>query len=141
MKYLLPILLLFIIGCENPIKYGPEQFERAQIVDMCYVPPGHGSDVSVGMTFDGDGNLSPTITPISIDIPARYAVVFKCQHGKFIIQGDERAKNIYESFDEGDNVTVKYCEKIRFIDSKQTVIGLHFLGCVKVEDGQGELSK
>ena len=49
------------------------------------MPSGHGSDVAVGFT----SNLDTTVTPVSINIPARYGIVFECTHGSFAIEGDK----------------------------------------------------
>lgn len=104
------ILCLFlVIACESDKQeYGSTLTEHGEIYDTAFVPSGHGSDISLGTSTNGD----LTITPVSIDIPERYAIVFKCQHGKFIINGD-KAKNLYHRFSRGDKCTISYREVIR----------------------------
>jgi len=125
-KYLICLIIL-LSGCTNPVTYGPELTETAEVVDTCYVPAGHGSDVNVGFTTNGD----LAITPVNINIPARYAVVFKCKHGKFIIDNEnydrDRAKKLYHKLCRGNKVLVKYCEKRQIIKQEECVIGLHFI--------------
>ena len=128
------IACFLAMGCER-MEYGPELIESAVIYDTCFVPSGHGSDMAVGYNAGKGGGL--TFTPIDIDIPARYAIVFKCQHGKFVIEGD-RAQEMYARLSKGDNVVVRYCEKIIVDGSKRSVVGLHFIAADKVEDNKAE---
>lgn len=115
-------------GCTQR-KYGPELTESAEIYDTCFVPKGHGSDVAIGMTTKG----SMTVTPIDINIPARFAVVFKCQHGKFVIDG-QRGEALYERFSKGDKVTVKYCDVIEITKDGERAVDLHFIDAVARND-------
>lgn len=115
-----------LAGCRE-IKNGPELTEPAEIYDTCFTPAGHGqTSGGYGMTMKG--KLAYHF-PQSISIPAVYAVVFKCQHGKFVIDG-ERGKALYERFSKGDQVTVKYCDKIEVDDGVERAIGLHFIDAV-----------
>lgn len=94
--------LLLLAGCEQRL-YGGELTERGRVVQTCYVPPGHGSGTGVGLST---GNGSTVVTSNTVDIPARYAVVFECQHGRFAVNGHEawmRAR-------EGEDVLIHYRE-------------------------------
>ena len=88
------------------------------------MPKGHGSDVAVGFSTSGKGGM--TVTPIDVDIPERYAVVFKCRHGKFVIDG-ERGEACYKKLEKGDQVIVTYCEKFKVTKNSTNCIGLHFI--------------
>lgn len=123
------ILAGFLSGCAKT-EYGKTLTESAEVYDTCFVPKGHGSDTAVGYTFAGKGGM--TITPINVDIPERYAVVFKCQHGKFVIDG-ERGEACYKKLEKGDHVTITYCEKFWVSKDSTNFIGLHFLDATKAE--------
>lgn len=101
---------LGLAGCqEERIEYSPVLHEEAKVVDAIYIPSKHGSGMSVSMNLD-DGSISPGIT--SIDIKEKYAVIFKCQHGKFIIEGtDEPYKKLWEKMTAGEKVKISYKEK------------------------------
>lgn len=116
-------------GCCSKTEYGVNLTEPAEVYDTCFVPKGHGSDVAVGYSTAGKGEV--IITPIDVNIPERYAVVFKCQHGKFVIDG-ERGEACYKKLENGDHVTVTYCEKFEVTKNTTNCIGLHFIDATKV---------
>ena len=97
------VLAVALTACEN-YTYGPELSEPGTVSEVCYVPAGHGSGVTIPISSGGGVGVT------SVNIPARYATVFACQHGKFVIEGLEtwrglvagqRVKIIYrEVFDE-----------------------------------------
>ena len=120
---ILACLACLMCGCSRYIE-GPEKTEQGEIYDVCFVPEGHGS----GMGFTSKGNMVFTDTYI----PARYAVVFKCEHGKFVIDGD-RGERIYKAFNKGDSVTIHYCEdlKVNADGTTTNAYDLHFLGVEK----------
>ena len=61
------------------------------------------------MTADGDVGLGLTFT--EVDIPEKYAVVFRCQHGKFIVDSNqEKAKEMWGRLKTNQEVTVSYQE-------------------------------
>lgn len=115
-------------GCVQRFN-GPELTESGEVYDTCFVPKGHGSDLAIG--FDMDGNYH--VTPVDITIPARYAIVFKCKHGKFVIDG-ERAEGLYKQLSRGDSVTIRYCEKFEVRDGHTNAVDLHFIGADKLPD-------
>lgn len=109
---IVPVLILCALGLgcrEVAIEYSKEITERATVVDLVYTPSRHGT--GAGPTFDitGDGGLGIAVT--SVNVPERYAVVFRCQHGKFIVQGDQqKTKEHWNRLTEGQEVTVRYRE-------------------------------
>jgi hypothetical protein len=136
MKLILMLMVIGLVGCGANREYGGLLTEPGEVYDVAYVPSGHGSDVAVGFTSKG----STTITPVSITIPERYAVVFKCQHGKFVIDG-ERGESIYKRFNKGDLVTIQYCEVFEVTKERKSgktvtvtnSVDLHFIDAVKRE--------
>lgn len=122
-KLSVALALIALAGCHDYQKFhGPELKEQGEVYETCFVPKGHGSDVAVG--FSTSGNT--TWTPIDIKIPARYAIVFKCQHGKFIIDGD-RAEQLYKKLSKGDTVTIRYSEVFEVLDGVTNAVDLHFI--------------
>lgn len=106
-----------LTGCqETKIEYSKTFTETAVVLDLVYTPSRHGSDIAPTIGLTGEGDMSFGITPISIDIPEVYAIVFKCEHGKFIINCDtpERLK-IWQKLEEKQKVVVMYREKYRTI--------------------------
>ncbi|VVB82649.1 Uncharacterised protein [uncultured archaeon] len=95
--------LISLAGCrEYRIEYSPVLHEDAKVVDVVY---------TMNYNMD-DGSNSPGIAVVSMNIPEKYAVVFKSQHGKFIVEGeDERHKNLWSRMQEGEKVDVTYKEK------------------------------
>jgi hypothetical protein len=107
-------LPLMLGGCDFPetkIEYSDVLHEDARVVDVAYTPSRHGSGAgpTFGMTSEGDPSIGLAVT--SVDIPEKYAIVFKCQHGKFIVEGeDDWHKGLWNRLQEGENVDVAYQE-------------------------------
>lgn len=103
--FLLPLLVL---GCEK-LEVGPDMTEKAKVCQLIYTPSQHGSTIAPGVDTKGKVN----ITFVSVDIPEKYAVVFECQHGKFIIEDEgkeSRAHRLWSRLKDGQEVTVRYAE-------------------------------
>lgn len=86
------------------VTYGPELEETAVVEDVIYSPEQNGT--ATGFTFGGDFHVS------SVHTNAKYVVVFRCQHGKFIIdsQNNELAEHFWKLAVKGQTVTLKYRE-------------------------------
>lgn len=126
----LTILSVALYGCLPETKMGEQLKEDGEVYDTCFIPKGHGSDTAIG--FNTSGDIS--VTPINIDIPARYAIVFKCQHGKFVIDGD-RGEALYKKLSKGDIVKIKYCEKLLKLENGTWhAIDLHFIDADKAKE-------
>lgn len=121
MKRLLPLLLL-LAGCAN-YEYSQPMTEPGRVSKLIYMPSGHGSDLAVGLTTKGDMSL----TPIDVNIPARYGIVFECTHGSFAIEGDKWVP-LWKSLQEGQKVTIEY-RKVFTVDKTkaQTFAKFDFL--------------
>ena len=137
------LLISFVSGCEyntSEIVESDILHEDAEVVDVVYVPSRHGSDISPTVTTDADGNLQVGITTVSVTIPEKYAVVFRCQHGKFIVEGtDQRHKDLWSKFTGGEKVDVSYKEVYKkyyhVVDKERSLIkteliDYHFIDAV-----------
>ena len=113
-NYLLALGLgISTIGCREIKKeYSDVLHEDGKVADVVYTPSRHGSGVSpqINDLLSDDG---PTfgIQVTNIDIPEVYAVVFKCQHGKFIIEGTtKRYRDLWEKLSEDQEVDITFRE-------------------------------
>lgn len=108
-----------LTGCkETKIELSDILHEDAIVSDVVYTPSRHGSGGGMGPTIDitGDGGIGVAMTSVSVHIPEKYAVVFKCQHGKFIVGGtDKQHRDIWERFSEGQNVDISYREVFKSV--------------------------
>jgi hypothetical protein len=134
------VLLFFLASCTNTNsthtakEYSEILIEKGTVEDLVFTPKNHGDDLSPGMTMSGKLTVSFT----SIDIPEKYAVVFKCHdHGvKFVIQDNQEKakemwnrlkrdqevtiyyKNVYEVTYQNDSVTERKLIDLEFVDAK-----------------------
>lgn len=118
------LLLIFIVGCYKT-EYSPVLTEPATVSDSVYTPAGHGT--GIGNSFNSSGSVGMVVT--SIDIPEVYAVVFKCQHGKFIV----KRKDMWDKLQKGDKVIVQYREEYRVTDKERILNKYDFIDAVKVD--------
>ena len=122
-------LLVMVLGCGpyRTTEYGDQKIERGRVSQLVFVPKGHGDALAPGYSFGSGGGM--TLTDVSIDIPARYAVVFECAHGTFAIQGH---KAMWQRLKEGVEVDIKYREVIEVVGDQRTVVDLDFLDAHEV---------
>ena len=105
---------LTFTGCEKRGIYyenesSPVLHEQARVAQTVYVPASDGHGSTTGYNFGKGGGL--TVSSVNIHIPAKYAVVFECQHGKFIIEGGEdKYKTLWEKLKDNQTVDVEYKE-------------------------------
>jgi len=94
--------LVLLAACEREVtQYTHPKAESAIVVELAFVPAGHGS--GVGITTGGQLAVS------AVDIPARYAIVFQCEHGTFAIQGAQHVP-LWKRLHKGQRVAVQYRE-------------------------------
>lgn len=115
----IPVLIIVLGGCEKT-EYGPELTENAEITEVVYTPSQHGSGNSLGVSANG----TVVTSFASIDIPEVFAVVFKCEHGKFIV----KRKDVWEKAKTGMAVTVHYREVYKVLGEERRLIKYDFLG-------------
>lgn len=124
------LLVSFASGCEydtSEIVESEVLHEDAEVVDVVYTPSRHGSNTELVPTFDFEGNVNFALTTVTVSIPEKYAVVFRCQHGKFIVEGtDQQHKKLWSRFTGGEKVDVSYKEVYRktyhVVDKERTLI-------------------
>jgi hypothetical protein len=107
--FLVLVLSVLFTGCIEVKRESSDiLYEKATVADLVYTPSTHGSGVSPTINMNMDLGISFT----SVDVEERYAVVFQCQHGKFIIQNDQKqAKALWSQLKQGQEVTVSYKEE------------------------------
>ncbi|MBI4020864.1 MAG: hypothetical protein HY369_01340 [Candidatus Aenigmarchaeota archaeon] len=87
--------------------------EQATVADLVYTPSQHGSAGrgAFVQTSEGGARLYQNI---EITIPERYAIVFACEHGKFIVENDQaKAHELWTRLREDQEVTIQYREEYR----------------------------
>ena len=98
--------------------------EDANVVARIHTPSTHTPSLSpsvmklddnFGIGMDGDMGMSMgDMVVSSSEVPERYGVVFRCQHGSFTSEGsDTRHKDLYDRLHEGEEVDVTYKELYR----------------------------
>lgn len=119
------LLMLLSLSCVRG-EWGPTKTEPGKVEGKSYMPSGHGS--GTGISTRGSLVFS------SVDIPARYGVMFRCQHGSFAIEGssNSRAADVWKRVEQGQEVTIYYREFVETVKGSkddqgaQVVTDLHF---------------
>ena len=93
------VLMGAMVGCCHT-EYSKELTEPATVEQTIFTPATHGT--GVGPVTGGKGGL----TVVSVDTSPVYAVVFECQHGKFIVENEA----VWRYLKQGDHVLVNYRE-------------------------------
>lgn len=120
------LFLLILSACDKV--YDSETMTEAAVVDdVVATPRTHGD--SVGMSMKG------TLVVGGVDTAARYAVVFVCQHERFMVQGgeDSKAFAFWSKAKKGSKVKLTYTERYKIDDGKRIPAGFHLLN---VEEAQ-----
>src|SRR3989344_176073 len=106
-------LTFFLAACQEvKQEFSDTLHEDAAIVEAVYTPSRHDSQVGLTaiktgpMGIDYGGNFGIRVGGglqiSSVTVPKKFAVVFKCQHGQFIIS----RKEVYEKFKDHKDKTV-----------------------------------
>lgn len=121
MKTLTMLLIAMLaVACEE--KPRTLLHEEAVVEQSTFVPgqPCGGS----GIGLDTDGSLS--VHSFDCSTEDVYAVVFRCQHGKFVVRHGDRARETWEHVHAGDHVTNAYYEdspgKFQFVAASTAVV-------------------
>ena len=96
-------------GCDSRVltkrEISDTLYEESTVSETVYATSQHGSSTSVDWL--GDGGIRTT----RINIPQKYAVVFECQHGKFIIEGTgKKYESLWKKSIRGKKMKVSYKE-------------------------------
>jgi len=113
-------LALVLSACEIPkTEYSRVLSEPAEVTEVVYTPAQHGS--AIGPTFSSSGSIGLAVTSVSTS--EVHAVVFKCQHGKFIV----KRKEVWEKTKPGMKGTVRYREVYRTTSKTKDLIDYRFI--------------
>lgn len=108
--------LLLLAGCEyTKNEYSSLLTEDAEVVDLVYTPLRHGRGSGIGPSINMNGHLGISFVSVRVDVPETYAIVFRCEHGKFIVQsnkhwGPQKVKQLWGELRDGQKVVVIYRE-------------------------------
>jgi len=121
--FLVTLAIFAFSSCSDVRKeYSPILAEQATVMNAVYTPRKH--DTNVGVTIwsddsgilgiDHSGNFGINLGGVTVSestVREKFAIVFKCQHGQFVIT----RKSTYEKLKDkvGDTVTVLYREVYR----------------------------
>lgn len=122
MKTTIVILAVALLSGCYKTEYGPLESEPGLVRDLVFVPSGHGTGVGVGMSSGGSG----VVTSTSVDIPARYGIVFECEHGSFALDGS-KYKELWSRLKVGQPVTINYRIEYRVVDGARVPHDLDFI--------------
>lgn len=113
------LLILTCLSCTvSKTKYSDIKEEQAEVTQVTYVPAVHTTSIGLGIGTTSGGGLTTTIVPMSSSSDEQWLVIFKCQdHGKAFALN---CKELYEKLKQGDTVTLRYVNEIRY-----TVSGCH----------------
>lgn len=89
---------------------------------MAYMPAGHGSGSVTTIDFDGNVNFGSA----TVHIPERWAVVFKCKHGSFVVEGSS-AKQLFSELRTDACVDIEYAIIEEQYDEQWIPVDMDFL--------------
>ena len=126
---LLGVLLLLVGGCAD-YEHSEEMTEPATVTEVAYVPSQHGTGVGPSFGSDSSGNSTMGIAITSVSISEKYAVVFECQHGKFIVESEKDGDGykLWQRLKEGQQVTVSYREMYWTKKRNGEIVEKHLVG-------------
>lgn len=97
-------ITILLVGCQEvKQEFSETLHEDAVIENVVYTPSKHESQIKLSA---GGGIMMGGIRIARVTVPEKFAVVFRCQHGQFIIT----RKEVYEKFKDhnGEMVDVAY---------------------------------
>lgn len=117
-------IVLLSTGCkEIKREFSDTLHEDAVIIETVYTPSRHNAELGltliktgpgpIGMDFGGNFGivLGGGLQISSVTVPEKFAIVFKCQHGQFIITRKETYEKLKNH--KGKTVDVAYREVYR----------------------------
>ena len=98
MKSVILFNCMWLLSCKEIVV---EQIQECGMVERTTFSPGYHS---VHLTDDSDGKLKI----VHSDVPPVYGVLFKCQHGTFVVTGSSyKYKVMYHTLSYGDPVLIR----------------------------------
>lgn len=148
----LVIIALLISSCSfEKTEYSQLMTEPALVVDSIYSPSTHESSVKTNLEYrfdwwDGDYRLMPVTRPTIVTVPPKYAIIFQCPHGKFVIDSQENGERLWRKLTPGQRVVIHYREifKVKYDDGKclyRNLCGYDFIDAVPFIDTDLEAAK
>lgn len=128
---ILPVMIaaIALAGCDArdgfpTTEYSPTLHENGKVINLTFLPSGNGHASTVGISMSG--NL--VVGGGSVHVPARYGIVFECEHGSFAIEGKE-AEAVWNKLRVGDAVDIQYREEYRYYkkSGKREFVDLQFI--------------
>jgi hypothetical protein len=136
---MLSFAMFYIPGCDEVKTEQSEVLhEEAEVANLIFTPSRHDIHIEEKSSFDTGIGVSDKAsigaTDIygrkgvavgdkvisSTDVPERYGVLFRCQHGTFVSEGpDVRHKTMWQTLKQGQKVDVLYKEIYRCTYSDQ----------------------
>ena len=118
------ILLCTFTACK---KYATESSEvlteQGVVLALSYMPKNHGSGLGPAFSLS-DGSMSLAVT--SVSMPEKYAVVFRCSHGSFVVESG--AKELFSNLQTGQEVTIEYRERYRIVTENGQILSKNITG-------------
>jgi hypothetical protein len=118
---------------------GPEVTEAGKVLEIAFrlgsstttnaQTPGYNKTIAKSAWDDPLGMHSKTVevpsvnTAVTTRVEDQFAVVFECQHGKFLIEDlgrESRAGNLWKKLKQGDNVKILYKEVYYVVPAEGT---------------------
>ncbi|MBI1957504.1 MAG: hypothetical protein HYS44_03570 [Candidatus Niyogibacteria bacterium] len=131
-RYVMPVfafLLVFsLVACKRTREeYSPVMHESGTVLQAVYTPSTHRTELGVtafetgplGMDYSGNPGISlgNGMQISQVTVPEKFAIVFRCEHGEFIIT----RKDVYEQLKnfQGRAVDIEYREVYRVVYEEQ----------------------
>ena len=162
MRTMLATAVLLLVSCdaeERPhltaqlpppphFEEGPELTEKGKVLEIAFrmgsttttTNQSAGYEKTIAKSFIDDplGLHSKTVhvpavnASNSVKVEDQFAIVFECQHGKFLIEDlgkESRAAQLWKKLKEGDQVTIKYKEVYRVVPAtdEKTLVKYEFV--------------
>ena len=118
---------------------GPEVVEKGKVLDVAFrlgsatttttTTPGYNKTISQSQWDDPLGmhskkiDVPPTHSTSTVTIQDQFAVVFECQHGKFIIESlgkESTAGLLWKKLKQGDSVDIRYKEVYYVVPAEES---------------------
>lgn len=150
------VVALVATGCqETRIEQSSVLYESATILSAVHTPSHHKLGVKattadkedlVGIDFGGNLglNLGNGMQVSAVEVPEKFAVVFDCEHGQFIVQRKELydklkgvvGKRVVVSYKENYRVTYDKDDTGKKVETSRVLIGYDFINASVVEKAE-----
>ena len=92
-------------------KASAAMYEDGKVEKLFYIPATHRVDTVYRPEYDWyNDEWEWEWKDIIVEVPAKYGVLFTCDHGSFTLEGTKNAERMWKTLKEGDEVTITYKE-------------------------------